>query len=110
MRSPVGPNYRFKLLFEVARIVLTILHSNAGIERLFSLVNKNKNKSSDRNRLDIEGSLSSILTVKLERPESKENCYLSKPDKELLRNAKQTLKTTLHKTINLISYYIAFTL
>ena len=43
MRSPVGPNYRSKLLLEVARIVLTIPHSNAGIERLFSLVNKNKN-------------------------------------------------------------------
>ena len=55
MRSPVGPNYRFKLLFEVVRIVLTIPHSNAGIERLFSLVNKNKNESSDRNRLDIKG-------------------------------------------------------
>ena len=50
MRSPVGPNYRFKLLFEVARIVLTIPHSSAGIERVFSLVNKNKNESSDRNR------------------------------------------------------------
>ena len=70
MRSPVGPNYRFKLLFEVARIALTISHSNAGIERLFSLVNKNKNEGSGRNRLDIEGSLSSILTVNLERPES----------------------------------------
>ena len=70
MRSPVGPNYRFKLLFEVARIALTISHSNAGIERLFSLVNKNKNEGSDRNRFDIGGSLSSILTVNLERPES----------------------------------------
>ena len=74
MRSPVGPNYRFKLLFEVAGIVLTIPHSNAGIERLFSLVNKNENESSDRNRLDVEGSLSSMFTVKLERPESKEKC------------------------------------
>ena len=90
MWSPVGPNYRFKLLFEVAQIVLTILHPNAGIECLFSLVNKNKNESSDRNRSDTEGSLSSILMVKLERPESKENCYLYKPDKELLRNAKKT--------------------
>ena len=78
MRSPVGPNYRFKLqlLFEVARIDLTIPHSNDGIERVFSLVNKNKNEGLDRNRLDIEGSLSLILTVKPERPESKEKCYL----------------------------------
>ena len=35
------------MLFEVARIVLLIPHSNAAIERLFSLVNKNKNDSSD---------------------------------------------------------------
>ena len=94
MRSPVGPNYRFKLLFEVARIVLTIPHSIAGIERVFLLVNKNKNESSDRSRLDIEGSLSSILTVKLGRPESKGKCYLYKPDNELLRNAK---KATIKK-------------
>ena len=81
MRSPVGYNYHFKFLFEVARIVLTIPHSNAGIELLFSLVNKNKNESSDRNRLDIEGSLSSILTVKIERPESKENVNCTSPIK-----------------------------
>ena len=89
MRSPVGPNYRFKLLFEVARIALTIPHSNAGIEHLFSLINKKKKESSDRNRLDIEGSLSSLLTAKLERPESKEKYCLYKPDKELLRNVKK---------------------
>ena len=76
-------------MFEVAWFVLTIPHSNAGIERLFSLVNKNKTESSERNTLDIEGSLSSILTVKLERPESKEKCYLYKPDKELLQNTKK---------------------
>ena len=57
------------------------LYCNAGIERLFSLVNKNKNESSERNRLDIKGSLSSILTVKLERPESQEKCNLDKTDK-----------------------------
>ena len=30
-QSPVGPNCRFKLLFEVAQTVVTIPHSNAGI-------------------------------------------------------------------------------
>ena len=34
--------------------------------------------------------------VKLERPESKEKCYLYKPDKELLRNAKPaTIKANI---------------
>ena len=83
-------------MFEVARIDLTIPQSNDGIERVFSLVNKNRNESSDRNRLDIERSLSLILTVKLERPESKEKCYLYKLDKELLRNAKKaTIKANI---------------
>ena len=41
MESPIGNNKRFNILFEVARIVLLIPHSNAAIEGLFSLVNKN---------------------------------------------------------------------
>ena len=50
---------------EVAQIVLLIPHSNAAIERLFSLVNKNKNELSNRNRLDQDKALSSILAVSL---------------------------------------------
>ena len=66
------------------------------MECLFSLVNNNKNESSDRNRLDKEGSSPSILTVKLERPESMEKCYLYKPDKELLRTTKKaTIKANI---------------
>ena len=37
MRSPVGNNLRFNLLFKVAQIILLIPHSNACIERVFSL-------------------------------------------------------------------------
>lgn len=48
-----GPDYCFKLLSEVAQIVLTIPHSNAGIEQLLSLVTKNKNEDSDIIKLDI---------------------------------------------------------
>ena len=50
---------------EVAQIVLLIPHSNTAIERLFSLVNKNKNELSNRNRLDQDKTLSSILAVSL---------------------------------------------
>ena len=70
LRNPIASNVRFKLLFQVASLVLVLPHSNASIERVFSLVNKNKREGSARNRLDIEGSLSSILAVKLNRPES----------------------------------------
>ena len=66
MKSPVASNYQFRLLFNVAPLVLVTPHSNAGIERVYTLVNKNKAEGTDRNRLDIEGSLSSILTVKLD--------------------------------------------
>ena len=56
MKSSCGENFRFHLLFRVALIILLTPHSNAGIERVYSLVNKNKPENSDRNRLNIEGS------------------------------------------------------
>ena len=68
-------------------------HSNAGIERVFSLVNKSKSAGSDRNRLDIEGSLSSIPAVKMERPESQEKYYCFKPSERLLNSAKKATYT-----------------
>ena len=40
-------------------------HSNAGIEYMYASVNKNKAEGTDRNRLDIKGSLSSNFPVKL---------------------------------------------
>ena len=40
MRSSVGNNNRFQLLFHVAKLVLITPQSNAGIEKVFSLVNK----------------------------------------------------------------------
>ena len=91
LKSPVASNLRFRLLFEVARLVLLLPNSNAGIERFFSLVNKNR--GSDRNRLDIEGSLSSILSVKLERQESVTKCYEFVPSSNLLKDAKKVTVT-----------------
>ena len=89
MKSPVGNNFRFHNLFYVARLVLVTPHSNAGIERVYSLVNKNKNETSDRNRLDIERSLSAILAVKMDKSEAFYRCYDFKPDKNLLKEAKK---------------------
>ena len=92
MRSSVGNNYRFHNLFEVAKIVLITPHSNAVIERVYSLVNKNKPEGSERNRLDIEGSVSSILAVKLNRPESSFKCYTYIPSEALREKAKRATK------------------
>ena len=89
MKSSCGENFRFHLLFRVALIILLTPHSNAGIERVYSLVNKNKPENSDRNRLNIEGSLSSILSVKLDAPESSTKCYNFKPSSKLSEKAKK---------------------
>ena len=64
MKSPVASNYRFQVLFNIARLVLITLNSNAGIEHVYALVNKNNAEGTDRNRLDIKGSLSSIFALK----------------------------------------------
>ena len=93
LRSLAENNQRFELLFKIAKLILIIPHSNASIERVFSLVNKNKSAGSDMNQLDIEGSLSSILAVKMERPESQEKCYYFKPSDELLNSAKKAIYT-----------------
>ena len=53
----------FPRLWKVVRFILTIPHSNAGEERVFSIVRKNK--TCFRPRLDPEETLASIVTVKL---------------------------------------------
>ena len=92
MKSSVGNNYRFHNLFEVAKIVLITPHSNAGIERVYSLVNKNKSEWSVRNRLDIDGSLSNILAVKLDGPEYPIKFYNYMPSETLIEKAKRATK------------------
>ena len=97
MGSSIASNFQFQLLFNVARLVLVVSHSNAGTERVYALVNKNKAEGTDRNRLDIEGSLSSILAVKLARPEAFFKCYDFKPDEKLVHDVKKA--TRKYKTL-----------
>ena len=52
-----------KKLFKVAKPILVLPHSNAGEERVFSMVRKNK--TTFRSSLSMVGSLSSILTILL---------------------------------------------
>ena len=66
-------------------------HSNTGIERVYALVNKNKSEGSDRYRLDIEGTLSSILAVKLDQPEAFSKCYEFAPNVKLISEAKKEI-------------------
>ena len=54
---------RFDLLARVALTVLCLPHSNAEEERVFSMIGKNKR--AERSSLQVKGTLSSIMTVKL---------------------------------------------
>ena len=61
-RDPDG-TFVFEKLAQVALLVLTLPHSIAEEERVFSQVTKNKTKF--RPNLKLDGTLSSILTLKI---------------------------------------------
>ena len=86
VKKPGLTQCEFDLLFQVAEVVMTIPHSNAGEERIFSLINKNKTPS--RSSLNLDGTLSSLITVKthIERP------LEWKPSASVLENAKKATK------------------
>ncbi|KAJ4919361.1 hypothetical protein JOQ06_013881 [Pogonophryne albipinna] len=54
---------QFGRLTKIAQLVLVLPHSNADAERVFSMVGLNKTKT--RNSLALDGTLSSIMTVKM---------------------------------------------
>ena len=88
MKLPGMDSARFARLAEVAKLVLTIPHSNAREERVFSVIRKIRRD--DRAKLQLEGTLSSLVTVKLNLPESKaQPCYTFQPSKALLQKAKK---------------------
>lgn len=82
----------FPLLAEVALSVLVIPHSNAGEERVFSMVRKKLNEF--RSRLEPSGSLNAIMRIKLSAPESLMSCYKWEPSVELLKKYKEA--TTIY--------------
>ena len=82
---------RFKHLPLVAEIVLIIPHSNSGQERLFSIVRKNKTDS--RSSLKLDGSLSSILAMKCQNPESVTPCFKWRPEEEILQKSSRSTYT-----------------
>ena len=79
-------NKWFKRLPQVASLVLVLPHSNTGLERLFSVVRKNK--TGMRSSLQL-GTFSSILASKTCNPESLNLCYKWRPDKDLLDLSKK---------------------
>ena len=83
MKHPDGL-LKFQRLSEVALLVLTLSHSNAEEERIFSMVTKNKTKF--RPNLKVDGTL---LTIKLANP----GVCAYEPTKDVLHSAKQATMT-----------------
>ena len=79
------PLNRFKYLPLIASIVLVIPR----LERLFSIVRKNKTDS--RSSLNFDGTLSSILSMKTHYPEAIMPCYKLKPTIICLKNQREQL-------------------
>lgn len=75
----------FKQLSTVALLVLTLPHSNAGEERVFSLITKNKTKF--RPSLKLDGTLASIVMVKLANAQP---CHKFEPPDQVIESAKKS--------------------
>ena len=83
-KDPVTRLTQFPLLAKVARLVLTLPHSNADAERVFSAIGLNKTKT--RNRLQLlDGTLAAMMTVKMA---TQEPCYDYEPPEEIMKAAK----------------------
>ena len=78
---------RFPKLAKVAQLVLVIPHSNADEERIFSMVTKNKTVF--RSNIKLDGTLGSILKVKLANSES---CTTFEPLSTVLETAKKATR------------------
>ena len=89
MRTTADGRLQFLHLSQVAQLVLTIPHSNAAEERVFSIVRKNK--TSFRPNLDPEETLGSIVTTKMALPKDTPP-YKFEPPKDLLLAAKRATK------------------
>ena len=78
--------FKFSRLSKVAKLVLVIPNSNAEEERVFSMVTKNK--TAFRPNLKLDGTLCSILQIKLGNSDGPEPCYKYEPLKAILKTAK----------------------
>ena len=81
---------RFNSLSKLAVLVFSMPHSNADLERLLSIVRKNKTVERLTRKLD--GTLSSILAMKSMYPECETPCFQFKPTKELLESSKKVTR------------------
>ena len=86
LKSPDGCTFLFARLSKIAFLVMTIPHSNAAEERIFNLIRVNK--TDFRHSIDSEGTLSSIIMIKM--ADLGPNF---KPSKSMLESAKKATWT-----------------
>ena len=88
---------KLPLLSEIALCVLIVPHSNAGEERIFSMI-----RTDFQSRLQLYGSLNSIMRIKMSVPVPLIACHKWKPSLSLLEACKQATKACndLHKSKN----------
>ena len=84
---------RFKYLIKLAELVLAMPHTNAELERLFSIVREKKTLERSFSKLDG----SSILAVKTMYPESNCPCLQWKPDDMLLEASKKATTKAINR-------------
>ena len=80
LKTPGTSISRFKHLFKLAKLLLTVVHNNAVEESLFLRVRKNL--TTYRSSLSLDGSLSSIITFQMNR--EGEKCFEYCPSNNVL--------------------------
>src|SRR4029434_6852558 len=80
----VAGTKEFERLVAVAKLVLVLPHSNADAERVFSVVGLHKTKT--RNSLALDGTLSSIMAIKM--PDL-EPCFRWEAPSEVIKASKK---------------------
>lgn len=83
-KNRVTGKEQFPRLGKVAQLVLCLPHSNADSERVFSTIGLNKTES--RNRLALDGTLSSIMCIKSSQIEP--CCFKYEPPAEMVKKSK----------------------
>ena len=85
----------FENLAKVMKGILTIFHSNADCERVFSLVTKNKTQFRPRMSTEV---LSALIVRKISMQANQTVCYQENISDTLLRKAKQATYIANHSS------------
>ena len=83
MKCSITDQLQFKHSSRVAILVLTLPHSNADEERVFSFIKQNK--TDFRDSLDLDNALTSLLTIKMTIPEP---CHKYEPPEKVIKKSK----------------------